>query len=67
MEKRIKTTVLTNYMEENGLSKADFCTSCKINLSTLNRILANNNDVRISTLFRIARILHIEITELLHQ
>lgn len=60
----IKTELINNYLIENKLSKTAFCKLCKISVSTLNKILANDNNIGTIALFKIARMLNIRICDL---
>lgn len=64
MGNTIKTELITNFIKENNLSKAAFCKLCKISTGTLNRVLADNNALRISALFKIAKAIKIKLHEL---
>ena len=64
MKNRIKTELIENFIKENNLSKSKFCEMCKISLSTLNKIMTNSGNFRIIALFKIARVLKIQVFEM---
>lgn len=63
MEGAVNTTIIDSYIKANNLSKTQFCKLCKISVSTLNRIMTNNNFNLIS-LFRIAKTMDVHICKL---
>lgn len=64
MKNRIKTELIENFIKDNNLSKSKFCKMCKISQSTLNKIITNNENFRIIALFKIARVLKIQVFEM---
>ena len=64
MKNTIKTKLIENFIKENNLSKSKFCKMCKISQSTLNKIITNNENFRIIALFKIARVLKIQVFEM---
>lgn len=65
MKKVIKTQVIENYLINNKLSKAKFCEINNFSLSTLNNVLKNNLKIKISALFKLAKIMKVEVIDLL--
>ena len=65
MKKIIETQVIENYLIKNNLSKAKFCRLNNFSLSTLNNILKNNLHIKITELTKLARIMKVEVIELL--
>ena len=64
MKNTIKTELIENFIKDNNLSKSKFCKMCKISLSTLNKIMTNSGNFRIIALFKIARVLKIQVFEM---
>lgn len=64
MKNTIKTELIENFIKENNLSKSKFCKKCKISQSTLNKIMTNSENFRIIALFKIARVLKIQVFEM---
>ena len=64
MKNTTKTELIENFIKENNLSKSKFCKMCKISQSTLNKIITNNENFRIIALFKIARVLKIQVFEM---
>lgn len=64
MKVKIKTEAITNYLKDSKMSKAKFCKLCKICPTTLNKILKNQTSFYLSSLFKIAWTMNIEVYEL---
>lgn len=64
MKNTIKNELIENFIKDNNLSKSKFCKMCKISQSTLNKIITNNENFRIIALFKIARVLKIQVFEM---
>ncbi len=64
MGNNINIKLIENYIKEKNLTKIKFCKICKISLGTLNKIMTNNKNFSIVTLFKIAKILNIQIYQL---
>ena len=67
MENTIKTELIENFIKENNLSKSKFCKMCKISQSTLDKIMTNSENFRIIALFKIARVLKIQVYQMFNQ
>lgn len=63
MNNAVNTKMIYDYIKDNNLSKTEFCKLCKIGVSTLNRIMTNNNFNLIS-IFRIAKTMRVKVCEL---
>ena len=61
MKNTIKTELIENFIKDNNLSKSKFCEMCKISQSTLNKIMTNSENLKIIALFKIARVLKIQV------
>ena len=64
MKNGIKTELIENFIKENNLSKSKFREMCKISQSTLNKIMTNSENFKIIALFKIARVLKIQVFEM---
>ena len=64
MKNTIKTELIENFIKDNNLSKSKFCKLCKISQSTLNKIMTNSKNFRIIALFKIARVLKIQVYQM---
>ena len=64
MKKTIKTEIIENFMLENKLSKTKFCKMCKISPSTLNKIMTNDDNFGIIALFKIARVIKVQVYQM---
>ena len=65
--KTINTDIFDNYMKENNLSKSGFCKNCNINYSTLQKMYNENNKFGIKALFKIARVIKLNICVILNR
>lgn len=59
----IKAEVIYQFIQDNNLTKKQFCEKCKISQSTFYRMLSGNN-FRISAIFKIAVFMHKKIADL---
>lgn len=64
MKNTIKNELIENFIKDNSLSKSKFCEMCKISQSTLNKIMTNSENFRIIALFKIAKVLKIQVFEM---
>lgn len=60
----IKVEIIKNYMINNNLSKKSVCKLCKISYETLQKILHNQYNFRVNAIFKVAKFLNVEVTEL---
>lgn len=60
----IKPEIFENYMKEHNLSKTAFCKLCKISPSVFNKIIGNQRNFYVIALFRIARVIGIEVYQM---
>ncbi len=63
MKNEFKTEIIENYLKENKISKTKFCRLCGINPCTLQRVM-NNENYKINALFKIARVVKIQVYEM---
>ena len=64
MKNTIKTEIIENFMLENNISKTKFCKMCKISPSTLNKIMTNDDNFGIIALFKIARVIKVQVYQM---
>ena len=64
MKNTIKVELIENFIKDNSLSKSKFCEMCKISQSTLNKMMTNSENFRIIALFKIAKVLKIQVFEM---
>ncbi len=64
MKNTIKTEIIEKFILENEISKTKFCKMCKISPNTLNKIIANDFNFEIVALFKIARVIKIEVYQM---
>lgn len=51
----IDTEKIRTYIQENQLSKTEFCKRCGFSIQTLSKILSGDLNIMTSTLFRIVK------------
>ncbi len=66
MKNKFKTEIIENYLKENKISKTKFCKLCGITLSTLMRIM-NNENYRVSALFKISKELKLQVYKMFRE
>ena len=64
MKNKIKTEIIKRFIEENKISKTTFCKMCKISPSTLKKIFNKDDNFRIIALFKIARVIKIQVYQM---
>ena len=64
MKNTIKIEIIEKFMIKNKISKTTFCKMCKISPSTLNKIITKDNNFRIIALFKIARVIKIQVHQM---
>lgn len=60
----IKTELIENYIKQHDLSKNKFCKLCKISPSVLKKIMKTQRNFYIIALFKIAKIINLEVYQL---
>ena len=61
MGKTVKIEIIEKFIKENKISKRAFCKLCKISPSTLNKRMSKRDNFRIIALFKIAKVIKIEV------
>lgn len=64
MKERIKTELIEKYMDENDVSLEEFCRISNICKSDIQKIFVQNFDFGIDVIFKLAKVLKIEVFEL---
>ena len=64
MKVEFNIKLIEDYIQNNKLSKKEFCKQCCIGEPILRKILKNQQNFRLSALFKIARELNINVHEL---
>lgn len=64
MNQNLNTEKILNFIKENNLTKKVFCKKCKISPATLNKILENKTNFYLVALFKIARVMNVQISQL---
>ena len=65
MNNLINVELILNFIKTKNLSKTKFCKICKISYSTFKKIMGNDDKFGAIALFKIARVLGVNICELL--
>lgn len=66
MKNSFKKEIIENYLKENKITKTKFCKLCSISLCTLEKII-NNKNYRINALFKIAKVLKIQVYQMFNE
>ena len=64
MKNTIKIEIIEKFMTENNISKTKFCKMCKISTHTLSKIMDNDFNFEIIALFKIAKVIKIEVYQM---
>ena len=64
MKYLINIEIIEKYMLKNRISKTKFCKMCKISPSTLNKIMTGYDNFRIIALFKIAKVIKIQVYQM---
>lgn len=64
--KTIKVNVIKKFMKDNNLSKTKFCKICGIGLATFDKILLDKTNFRIVALFKVARVMKINVCDFIY-
>lgn len=67
MKEILKTDLILDFMKSMGWSKTKFCKTCKVTRLTFEKILNKNYHFSIKSLFRIAKVMNIEVWELFNE
>ena len=64
--KYFKSATLENFRREKGWSVTRFCKECKIGLDVYKKIINQQINFRASMLFRIARVIDLQVYQLVY-
>ena len=53
------------FLKNKNLTKTEFCRLCEIRVFTFDRIMVGNGNVKLATLFKVANILGVQMSEIL--
>ena len=59
-----KIELIENFIKENGWSARKFCKECKITMSTCLKILNQQTNFNFNSLFKIAKVMNLQISDL---
>ena len=62
----VKTEKILHFIKENKLTKREFAERCGIKVWNLQKVLSGNANIDVVYLFKIAKIMKIEICDLLN-
>ena len=60
INEKLNTQIIIEYIENNNLTKKEFCQQCKISISTFYKII-NGKNFNLISLFKIAKIIEVPI------
>lgn len=60
----VNSEEITAFLAENKMTKKEFCKKCKISPAMLNKILENKTNFYLVALFKIARVMNVQISQL---
>ncbi len=67
MQEYVKTELIERFIKEKGLTNTEFCKQCRIGYATFLKIKRGEYSVRVSALFRIAKMLGVHVKELIRK
>ncbi|MBQ8444289.1 MAG: helix-turn-helix transcriptional regulator [Clostridia bacterium] len=66
MENRYNIKLIEDFIKKNNLTKADFCSACKISVYSLRRIYEGYTKIRVTTLIKIVQFLHVRMKDFIN-
>ena len=54
-----------NYLESKSISKAKLCKECNISINTLDKILSGKENVRLCAIYKISKVIGLELGQLI--
>lgn len=60
----INTQLIKSYISKNKLSLNQFSKLCKISRNTLQKILNNKKNIKLSSIFKIVKVMKVELHEI---
>ena len=63
MKNRFKSEVIEKFLKENNMTKTELCRRSKVGLKTLNEMLCGAFNYRVISLFKLARVVGIEMCD----
>ena len=60
-----KVELIKKFLEENNLSKEEFCKNIEISVEDLDKILSNSIDINVITLFNVAEGMGLDLIDLI--
>ena len=67
MKSTIKIEIIEKFIRENKISKTAFCKMCKISPSTLKKIMNKEDNFGIIALFKIAKVIKIQVYQMFNE
>ena len=61
----IDTQKITRFLYDKCWSKFTFCKECKISRVTFDKIMNNAQKIKLTTMFKIARVMNVPVTQLI--
>lgn len=66
MESLFKTDIVRQFMQDNDYTKEDFCRLCLISIESLNKFLKEENDIFLSEVDRMAKVMKMNLKDLMN-
>ena len=67
MKNEVKTEIIKKFIRDNKISKTAFCKMCKISPSTLKKIMNKEDNYGIIALFKIAKVIKIQVYQMFNE
>ncbi|MBR5191951.1 MAG: hypothetical protein IKW33_00900 [Clostridia bacterium] len=64
MKNTINVEIIEKFLISNKISKTTFCKMCKISPITLKKIMAKDDNIEIVALFKIAKVIKIQVYQM---
>ena len=61
----INIDIINRFISDKRLTKTKFCKMCKISISTLNRIMKNEGNFCVTTIFKITKLIEVKFSEII--
>ncbi len=61
---RIRTELIKIFIKTQPISKEELCAKCKVSIKEFEKVMQNNLSVRISTIYKLAKYMHLELCQM---
>ncbi|MBR2614659.1 MAG: helix-turn-helix transcriptional regulator [Clostridia bacterium] len=63
MKNAINNKIIYDFMKKENLTKTQFCKKCNISLFTFNKLVSQQTNFSLTTIFKIARVMNVSIKD----